>query len=583
MKTDRSAKQRILRKSYSRLALVNMVVLVATTVCSFIDNVVISNFIGPKALAAVGYFSPVLSITGLVFVLIVGTAILCGNYIGEGEQKKLSTLFTSVFMTITACCTLFSIILIVLRNPISIILGADGEAGTMLSEYIAGFAPSIIFSSLSALLIAISSFNNQINRSYVSTALMFFGNIILDLVFATKLGILGIGLATTLSSFISFMIILPPFMNKSFTIHFEKGSFDPKLVSEAARRGMPTLLFTAGMLIKNSLINHTMISYVGDDGIAVANVLGSVCGIAGTLTGGCTNAESTLLSLSYGEEDRESYVDVFKIAFRIGITCTFILVVFMTIFSSRLSGIFFAKQTSAYYLGKRMFMLGFWFFPINLLINLLMNSYKVQGRMKLVNIMSFVETASTGIFTLLLVPLFGVNAAWLANTWSDLAAVAIIVISVFVWKKKVSFSASDLLKLSDDFGAKEDEFVEYSIGDMSDVTKTSEAVMNFCRARNVEGKKAFWASLCVEEVTKNVLQHGVIHRKKGTINVRIVCKDELTIRVFDDCRKFDPREHINMFDEKTPEKAIGLRMVAKLASYLDYYNNAGINALILKF
>jgi anti-sigma regulatory factor (Ser/Thr protein kinase) len=315
----------------------------------------------------------------------------------------------------------------------------------------------------------------------------------------------------------------------------------------------------------------------------VSNVRGSVCGIAGTLTGGWTNAESTLLSLSYGEEDRDSYVDVFKIAFGAGTICTFVLVVFMMIFSGRLSGIFFAEQTSAYYLGKRMFMLGFWFFPINLLINLLMNSYKVQGRMKLVNIMSFVETASTGIFTLLLVPLFGVNAAWLANTWSDLAAVAIIVISVFVWKKKVSFSASDLLKLSDDFGAKEDEFAEYSIADMSDVTKTSEAVMKFCRARNVEGKKTLWASLCVEEVTKNVLQHGVIHRKQGAINVRIVCKDELTIRVFDDCRKFDPREYINMFDEETPEKSIGLRIVAKLASYLDYYNNAGINALILKF
>jgi anti-sigma regulatory factor (Ser/Thr protein kinase) len=157
------------------------------------------------------------------------------------------------------------------------------------------------------------------------------------------------------------------------------------------------------------------------------------------------------------------------------------------------------------------------------------------------------------------------------------------VISVFVWRKKTSLSVSDLLKLPDDFGGKEDEFAEYSIGDMADVTETSEAVMNFCRARNVEGKKALWASLCIEEVTKNILQHGVIRGKHGQISVRIVCKDELTIRVFDDCRKFDPREHINMFDEKTPEKAIGLRMVSKLASYMDYYNNAGINALTLKF
>ncbi|WP_408070614.1 MATE family efflux transporter [Butyrivibrio sp. JL13D10] len=583
MKTDRNAKRKILRKSYSRLALVSMVVLVATSVCGFVDNVVISNYIGSKALAAVGYFSPVSPITGLVFVLIIGAAILCGNYIGEGEQKKLRALFKSVFLTITAFCILFSILLVALRNSISVILGARGEAGTMLADYIVGFAPSIVFTSLSAFLIALSSFNNEINRSYYSTAIMFFGNIILDLLFAKNLGTFGIGLASTLSSFSSFLILLPAFINKSNTIYFEKGRFDFKELFEAARRGMPSLLFTAGLLVKNSLINYTMISYVGDDGIAVANVLGSMCGIAGTVTGGCTNAESTLLSLSYGEEDRDEFVDVFKIAFQIGITCTFVLVALMMIFSSRLSGIFFTEQTNAYYLGKTMFIWGFWFFPINILINLLMNSYKVQGRMNLVNIMTFVETAGTGIFAFLLVPRFGANAAWMANTWSDLVVAAIIVISVFVWRKKTSLSVSDLLKLPDDFGGKEDEFAEYSIGDMADVTETSEAVMNFCRARNVEGKKALWASLCIEEVTKNILQHGVIRGKQGQISVRIVCKDELTIRVFDDCRKFDPREHINMFDEKTPEKAIGLRMVSKLASCMDYYNNAGINALTLKF
>ena len=39
---------------------------------------------------------------------------------------------------------------------------------------------------------------------------------------------------------------------------------------------------------------------------------------------------------------------------------------------------------------------------------------------------------------------------------------------------------------------------------------------------------------------------------------------------------------MNQFNPDSPEKNIGLRMVAKLASYVDYYNNAGINTLIMK-
>ena len=51
----------------------------------------------------------------------------------------------------------------------------------------------------------------------------------------------------------------------------------------------------------------------------------------------------------------------------------------------------------------------------------------------------------------------------------------------------------------------------------------------------------------------------------NTIDIRVVCKDSHTVRIHDDCRKFDPREHMRLFDKNSPEKAIGLRMVAKLA------------------
>ena len=55
-----------------------------------------------------------------------------------------------------------------------------------------------------------------------------------------------------------------------------------------------------------------------------------------------------------------------------------------------------------------------------------------------------------------------------------------------------------------------------------------------------------------------------------------------SVRIHDDCRKFDPREHMKLFDDSSPEKAIGLRMVTRLANSIDYYNNAGINTLMIK-
>lgn len=39
---------------------------------------------------------------------------------------------------------------------------------------------------------------------------------------------------------------------------------------------------------------------------------------------------------------------------------------------------------------------------------------------------------------------------------------------------------------------------------------------------------------------------------------------------------------MNLIHSEEAEKNIGLRMVSKLASSIDYFNNAGINTLIIK-
>ncbi len=466
--------------------------------------------------------------------------------------------------------------------PLAALLGARGESAILLSLYIAGYSFNILFSSLSSLFISVAAFNNEIRRSYIATAAMFLYNVLCDILLVKPLGIFGIGLASTLSSLASFLILLPVYLKKTNTVHLERAAFDKGLMAEALRRGIPSLLFNSGQLVKNSLINYSLLTYVGEDSIAVANVLVSICGIVGTVAGGCYNAHSALASLYYGEEDRECFIDVFKTALFSGVISVTVPVCLMSVFASQLSGIFFKPGTEVYEMGRNMFVIGFYFFPFNVLLNLLINSYKVQGRMKLVNVMSFVEMSMIGVLTLVTVPLFGSNAAWLANMWSDILAIIIVIISVFVWAGRIDFGASSLLKLSPDFGASGDEFHEYSVETPEEVSDVSAKVIDYCKSRGIGGRKAFWVGLCIEELVINVLRHGLFKKGQNSINIRVVCKQGLTIRIRDDCRKFDPKNYMKLFDPDSPEKHIGLRMVSKLVDNVNYYNNAGINTLIMK-
>lgn len=200
----------------------------------------------------------------------------------------------------------------------------------------------------------------------------------------------------------------------------------------------------------------------------------------------------------------------------------------------------------------------------------------IQGRMALVNILSFLETAMIGLIALGTVPRFGTEAAWLANTWSDALAITIVLISVFLRKRKITLRIPDLLKLPDDFGASEEDCAEYEIRTANDVAAASEAVIAWCKSRHVDSKKAFLTGLLIEEMAGNVLQHGAPGGKHYHIHVRVVAGEDLTIRIRDDCRKFDPRERMQMYYPESPETNIGLRMAANLSTSIDYYNSAGI-------
>lgn len=290
----------------------------------------------------------------------------------------------------------------------------------------------------------------------------------------------------------------------------------------------------------------------------------------------------SLAGLYYGEEDRSSLKTLMRAALRVGLVVCIVSVAVIMAASAPFSSLFFKRGEAIWEMGRVMFLLGFTFIPLNLFFNLLMKSYQVQGRMRLVNVLSAVETALIGILTLASVPVFGVSAAWLANTWIDIICIAVVLVSVVIWRRRVDFSIPSLQKLPDDFGASPEECAEYSIRSTEDAVEASQAVTAFCRARGTDSRTAAYAGLCVEEIATNVLQHGFKSGGSYSADVRVVCRDDLTIRIRDNCREFDPRKRLAMFEPEQPEKNIGLRIVAGLAKQMDYYNTAGVNTLLIK-
>ena len=580
MRNERSDHQ-LIRGSFIRMLFVNMFVLMAMSICGFVDSLVISRRLGPEALAAVGFFSPVSTGVGMFNMVVMGSQILIGNFIGAGKKDRIEALFFSSFLVLGCFYTLLALPGVFFRGSLAALLGAGGEVHGLLSDYMLGYLPGIPLQALTALLMAFVSFNNDMKKSYISAGVMSAGNLLGDLLLS-GMGTLGIGLATTLSYLVGFLILLPGYLKKDKTVHFERAALDLRLVWKAVLRGLPVLLLTIGLVMKNALMNRAVSGACGDPGIAVVNVLVSVCGIVGIFTGGCSSAYSTLAGIFYGEQDRESFRGLFRTAAKIGFCgCAALMIAIMSA-SSLLTGLFFKPDFPESSAARDMFLLGFTFLPLNILMNLLTSSYQAQGKMKLVNVLSVAETAMVGLFAFLFVPVFGIHAAWLGNAVVDLICLGVILVSVWIWKGGFTFHTDALLKLPDDFGASPEALWERTLRGRDSVCSASETAVAFCLEKGVSRRTASFAGLCMEEMARNIFQHGGHQEKDVHVDVRMIVQDELTIRIRDNCIAFDPRKRIEQFHPEDPSRNIGIRLTAGIARQIDYYNNAGVNTLIMK-
>ena len=204
----------------------------------------------------------------------------------------------------------------------------------------------------------------------------------------------------------------------------------------------------------------------------------------------------------------------------------------------------------------------------------------------LVDGMPLFENVTMALLSAAAMPLIGSDAVWLSFPATELICLAIIAAAVFKRAGKVTFKLDDWLKVDADFGKV--PTLERAFNSMEDVVEVSADVVKFCKSNRVEENLATMAGVVTEELSDNVLLHGVESSEHCSSYVRVTFKDDLHIRIYDDNREFNPRKAMQKIEtEPAPpgEEKIGLRLVKSItARYgaFDYQNTAGINTSIVE-
>ena len=176
-----------------------------------VDSIVVGNFVGKEALAAVG--STTMIINMLVFFFngfSVGAGVVIGQRFGAKEEKELHTAVETTMALTFVFCVLFTIIGMSYVRPMLYLMATPEDvfdnAASYLNIYFAGISGLLIYNMGSGILRAVG--NTTLPLMFlVLTSIM---NIILDLFFVISLhmGIEGVAYATILSQFISAVLTL---------------------------------------------------------------------------------------------------------------------------------------------------------------------------------------------------------------------------------------------------------------------------------------------------------------------------------------------------------------------------------------
>ena len=247
---------------------------------NIVDTIIVGNFLGKEALAAVGASFPIIfTLISLIVGVASGGTIVIAQYFGardlENVRKTIQTLYIFLFITaiILSVIGIFfaEAVLRLIRLPEEVM----PEATLYLTIYMTGLVGFFGFNGTSAILSGLGDSKTPLYFLMISTVF----NIGLDLLFILvfKWGIAGAAIATVISqggAFLTAMIYLNRY-HRIISFRFREYRFYNDIFRQTIHIGLPTgiqhTFVSLGMMALMSIVNT-----FGTDVIAGYSVAGRI-------------------------------------------------------------------------------------------------------------------------------------------------------------------------------------------------------------------------------------------------------------------------------------------------------------------
>ena len=309
-----------------------------------VDSIIVGNFVGKEALAAIGSVDSIINTyIGFFVGLSAGAGVVISQYFGASDDENVHksvhttiaiTLIMAIGTTIISLLTT-DIFLKISRVPSDV----WPEAETYLGIYFTGLVGLLIYNMGSGILRAVGDSKHPLYFLIFSAL----SNTLLDIIFVAKLrlGVAGAAYATIISQALSALLVLYTLFRsrECYRLIFSKIKIYPKHLKQIFRIGLPTAL----QMMVTAFSNVFVQSYINSFGSAAMagyssyNKIDKVCLLPLQSIG---LAITTFIGQNIGAGNKERAIQGVKISTRMNVITAIILITILWIFAPYLVYIF---------------------------------------------------------------------------------------------------------------------------------------------------------------------------------------------------------------------------------------------------
>lgn len=591
---SRQAKYRELRNKnvavMFRTTAVSMIVAELTGVIAvLIDGVVASRGLNIDAYSGISLVKPFASVILLIAgFLSTGCNLVSSRLIGAGKKKEANETFNLSFFLAVA----FSAFLIVagfcFPGTVMTVCGVNLAKYPELQQHIFGYlqgyligVPAVILVQVLGPVMVMDNGKRLFTVSYFALCAV---DIIGDLLNVSVFhgGAFGMGAATSAAYIVQLVILLSHFARKSSYFQISPKALRFNSLRELVRNGTPALVKKLAGASRDIIINYVNIMVaVSTLAIAAKGIQNDLFQFLFCIPTGLGRTLITMTGIYYSANDVQGLKRLFSFAFRFGTKLTGIAAAVAFIAAPLISGMYTADpeviSLGAYSIRWTAVALLF-----DMPIVLMQHFFQGSDNLKRANRLSLYERFLVpSLLTLILGLLFGSKGVLAASGVSHIILFCGIYVSSCIYNHGIPKDWIQFMFLPKGFGGHQSDNMYAEIRTVEDAVYISGQTQEFCLDHNIDERKALFSSLCVEEMTTNVIQHA---KRKGMETVCIdyhlfINEDTVCISLTDLSEQFDPTVFYEQHLDDEPDKGIGIRMVTKMAKEVNYYSTFKSNNL----